>query len=726
MSDLKYQTVDQLKQSKSDCEKYISLEDHAKAVRHTRKLRRSYPSSKLKRDSDTKSLLNKKESEMEFKEFSSAVRQQSQLMEGIGQFLYVDTSSDDIWQKYLSSFPVGSNPIYKERTEHDCSTCKSFIRQAGNIVVTDGQQLYSIWDVNLEGPYGVVAKAMSQYVKSKVIKNIFLTDMKKIGVEVTYDTNPDAKITSWSHFSITTPQKSKCKCDDIGTQQSQVRGTYDVFKRGMDEISTDALNTTIELIAQGSLYRGEEFDYQIKAYRGLKTSYDQTENKDLFLWAAVTSENDGLLRLRNTSIGTLLIDLSEGVELDQAVAKFEAIVAPSNYKRTTALITGAMIKNAQAKLEELGLTDSIHRRHAKISDITINNVLFADRSVKQNMNVFDELASGAKKSVNVSKKVEEIHIEDFIEKVLPNISSMQVVPENKHTNNFITLVAPTDPDAKHLFKWDNNFSWVYNGDVTDSLKERVKKAGGRVDGFLRFSLQWNENNEDTDIDLDAHAHTPSGQHIYYSNPAGHLDVDNTHPGAEIAVENITWLTRAKTPKGEYQFRVYNFSSKRCEGGFSAELEMDGVIHSFSYGKPIAGRSFVDVATIRFDDKFKIVSSLPSSESIREVWGINTQSTADVEVIMKSPNHWDDNKAGNKHYFFMLRGCKNPDPVRGFFNEYLKGELTEHRKVFEVLGSKMKAEPVNDQLSGLGFSSTVRNSIVCKVKGSFNRTLKINF
>ena len=43
-----------------------------------------------------------------------------------------------------------------------------------------------------------------------------------------------------------------------------------------------------------------------------------------------------------------------------------------------------------------------------------------------------------------------------------------------------------------------------------------------------------------------------------------------------------------------------------------------------------------------------------------------------------------------------------------------------------LGGEMKVASVENQLSGLGFSMTQRAEVVCQVRGSIDRVLKIQF
>ena len=288
-----------------------------------------------------------------------------------------------------------------------------------------------------------------------------------------------------------------------------------------------------------------------------------------------------------------------------------------------------------------------------------------------------------------------------------------------------------------MLKWGNNFSWAYKGELADSMRELVRKAGGKVDGVLRYTIKWNDGDNNPN-DFDAHCYEPikakrrnvieftsKGQRHPSS---GMLDVDIVHPGTKPAVENIIYTNQKKMLPGDYNFMVHCYSHNGGTTGFTAEIEFDGQIYTFVYDKNIPDGEKVDVATVSLDKngEFKITKSLKSTVAPKEMWGINSCQFHRVSVIMNSPNHWDGEKTGNKHLFFMLEGCQNDEPIRGFFNEFLSEELTEHRKVFEMLGHKMKAEPTERQLSGLGFSSTKRASVLCKVTGAFTRTLKILF
>jgi hypothetical protein len=668
-----------------------------------------------------------------FNTFKIAVQKQFNTMKDSVVFRS-NVDKDLLWEKYLASFPEGTNPMFRTRTEFDCSCCRSFVRNAGQMVTIKDGKLVSIWDIKIDNFFQVVANAMSAFIKQHTIDNLFLNPERTIGTDKNFENSENGVIT-WNHFYIQLPNNLICKGADIGTKLSDARAIKDVMFRSLEEISLDAIDTVLELIAQNSLYRGEEHKFAINEFRKLKVQYNKLKSdKDIFCWSNI-SIPQSVSKIRNTVIGTLLVDISEDKDLEVAVKSFELKVAPANYKRPTSLVTKKMIEDAKVKVEELGITSSLQRRFATLEDITINNVLFANRSVKKVIdNVFDELASTTSVNPKAFDKVEEINIEKFLSDILPTATSLEVMVENRHVPNFVSLIAPSDFTSKIMFKWDNPFSWSYTGDVADSMKEKVKEAGGKVDGVLRFSIQWSDGNQDNS-DLDAHCEEPTG-HIYYksrlASSGGNLDIDITRPlvhcKGKSAIENITWPTKSKMKDGVYKFYVNQFSDRNSQG-FTAEIEFDGTIYSYSYNKKVIGNVQVAEVTLR-DGVFTIKHILPEGacggSASREIWNVNTQTFVPVSVVMNSPNYWDNKAVGNKHYFFMLEGCKNDGQARGFFNEFLTQELDKHRKVLEIVGSKMKVEESDNSLSGLGFSSTSRNSILCKVVGKITRVIKVTF
>lgn len=653
----------------------------------------------------------------------------------------VNVDKDELWNTYLDSFPLGTNNIFRERREHDCSCCRQFIKNIGNAVVIKDNQIHTIWELNLgDTTYQPVCDALDAFVKSHTVVDIYTTSFPKIGTDHNFE-EIDGKSHRWDHFFLELPRKFVNTSNKSNEElKGQFRDTRNVFKRSLDEITMEALNTILELINSNTLYKGEEWKAALTEFKKYKKEYEKLASdveKELYAWEKSVTVGMVIGRIRNHSIGTLLINVSYDMDLDTAVKKYEQIVAPTNYKRSKPIYTKAMLEKAQKQIVELGYMDSLPRRYATLDDITVNDILFSNKDSAKRISgandIFGELAKNVRGG-NAKKfsKVEEVTIDNFINDILPTANEIELYLENKHLSNLVSLIAPQNIDSKSMFKWGNNFSWAYSGNLTDSnMRDRVKAAGGNVTGDLRFSLQWNESGED-DCDLDAHCKTPCTE-IYYShkvdrNTKGELDVDIIHPGRNIAVENIAWVDRNTMKNGKYLFFVRQFSGS-VKNGFRAEIEFDGQIYSFDYPHSMRSGEDVNVAEVTYEDgKFTIKELLPSNVSSKEVWNIKTNDFVPVSVICYSPNYWENvkNKTGHRHVFFMLKNCINDENPSGMFNEFLVQDLYEHRKVMEALSSKMRVEDSDDQLSGVGFATDKRAEVIVKVIGNVERVLKIKF
>jgi uncharacterized protein YfaP (DUF2135 family) len=664
-----------------------------------------------------------------FKNIKQQIQQRFKELVNNGPIFYVSVDKEKIWDVYLNAFPEQ----YKQ--ENTCNCCKSFIRQFSGLVGIKDNKILTLWDFVCTDPeYANSVKAMRDYILSCEIDSVYVNSFAKLGT----DQSPDPKRNLvWDHYFVNLPQNMVMPETKIGPHQGTARDDKNVLKRSLEEITDEAVNTTLELIAQNSLYRGNEHKATLVAFNQIKEKFKKTPPalRDNFCWVQSINAHAAVCRVRNTSIGTLLVDLSEGRDLDSAVSAFERVVAPANYKRPTALVTPAMIEKAQERLTELGMLGSLERRILDSRDLNVNNTLFVHRPSGTSVSdVFAELKKDTIVNPKSLNKVEEISIQDFVDKVLPTAKAIKVLVENHHMPNFVTMVGPKNADDPTMFKWGNNYSWAYTGDVADSIKERVKSAGGNVTGVLRVSLSW--SNYD---DLDLHVIEPNNYRIYYgtreqtSPSGGMLDVDmNAGFGqSRQPVENICW---AKEPRleGKYAVVVNNYARRdNKDGGFEVEIEYNSETEIFTSSTNAATGKNFNIVEFNYTKKdgVQFINSSGKSNiakyNSREKWGVKTGQFVPVRAITLSPNFWDV-ATGNKHYMFLLEDCKSDEKTRPFFNEFLKPELSVDRKVFEILGSKVTVENAEDELSGIGFSDTVRNHVFVEVEGTFKRVVKVNF
>lgn len=634
----------------------------------------------------------------------------------------VKTERDSLVEIYLDSFEDKD-----ERQIHNCNCCKSFLRQFGNIVAIVNGEIKTIWDITVDdAQFQTTANALQAFVANQPIENVFFSDTEKLGTDYNI---AKATLIKWEHFSVTVPSALILR-SGVDTKKGEVAGTVQVFGRSLKELTIDACETVLELVAQNSLYRGAEFKQAVEYFLKHKQAYSLLETErqqELYIWEHA-KEN---LRIRNTAIGTLLVDLSEGVELDRAVGKFEAVVAPANYKRPSALVTPRMIEDAKATVTELGLEGSLQRRYAIESDIPVDQVLYVNRDIKTEQDAFASLEGNVLVNPKKLSKVEEIALDAFLDEIVPTAKNIELLLETKHAGNFMALTAAESKEAPLLFGWTSDLAWAYAGNVTDSMKDRVKLAGGRVEGDLCCRLAWDYRD-----DLDFHMIEPNGHKICYQNlrtksrNGGILDTDaNGMDGLrDKPIENIVYENRNSMQEGIYTLQVHNYSRRSNGAGFGVEVEFDGETHTFNYPNVVRGSETITVAKVNYNkqERFSIIESIDGNSigTSKDIWSIGTNKLHKVKLITHSPNYLNEDAKGNKHTFFILEGAKSPEPVRGFFNEYLKSDLQKHRKVFEVLADKLKVPQEETQLAGLGFSSTQQADFIVKVTGAFTRFLKV--
>lgn len=712
---------------------------------------------------------------MTFKDFNTKMKTQFDVMQKHKLFR-LKTTGQEIWDAYLGGFKPGQNPIFRDpaSSEANANNDKNFIRRYGNIVaITDTYEIISMFDIDVVGtkyedtikglqklvassevgevffetfdelnslPYEKITKTKEKFQlgHEKTLKQYTQQEADKFGVVNTKD------IYQFDHFYV---HVNKQFVDMSGKSVESIMGTYrdskNVFKRAMDEISLDTLNLVVDLINQGSLLDGATHLYKLEQFIPLKREYDTlpSNKKDTWCWAK--SYQLPFAKFKNELIGVLCSELAEGKELNEACQSWNKRVDPANYMKAIAPITKRQIEEARKFVEENGYEESFDRRFATIDDIKVNEILHSNvgGSKIASVSIFDAVKPASTRHKRSEfDTVEEVTIDKFMKDILPGCTSIEAFFLSQQKNNLVSLTTANKPDSKPIFKWDNNYSWTFNGNLAGKsmIKEAVKSAGGKIDGVLRASMIWNESGVDNS-DLDIWCMQPNKEKIgfetqfrkdrgnYQSSCSGQLDLDNTNPGRNLGVENIYFADQKRMKDGVYTFWVNQYSGRNSKG-FKFEIEFNGELHNYVYDKVVRGNVQVAEVTLK-DGVFSIKHLLPSTEGTsasEEIYGLETNQFHKVNLVCLSPNHWGDNNVGNKHYFFMLEGAKSPISIRSFHNENLNSDLLPHRKVMEVLGTTNMIEPSEKQLTGLGFNATVKDELIVRLQGTHKRVLKIKF
>lgn len=707
-------------------------------------------------------------------EFTKVIQLQFDRMCTTEKLFRSSLTGQQVWDLYINGFKPKDNPIFRdpESSMHNCNLCKNFIRRYGNIVSLDEKyNIITMFDGEAPDEFITVAKAISDSLKEGSISEVFFETFNelnslpyescnknnttfKLGIEKNvkryikeeaekYGVVKPNEIRTFTHLHLhLSAQFVDMGSKSIEAIMAEYRDAKNVFQRAMQEIPLDTLLLVKDLIIQGSLLDGQTHLYKIELIIPLKKEYDALSKSKLDNWCWISSYKFQLAKFKNELIGVLCSELAEGKELNEACQAWNKRVDPANYMKASAPITKKQIEEARAFVEENGYSESFDRRFATIDDIKaseIKHINVGDGKLKS-VSIFDNVKSTSTRHKRSEfDEVEEVSIDTFMQDILPSCTSVEAFLSNKHDGNMVSLTTANIKKSKPIFKWSNNYSWTFNGNLAGKsmIKDAVKSRGGKTEGVVNIRLAF----PNTISDYDLHVTEPNGHEIFYQNrrqiqpSSGMLDLDaqgaDGHFPPEKRVENIIYTNEEKMPKGKYLVYVHNYSLNDRNFGFTIEIEIDGEITTFVHNAFIAGKDKVSVCNINYsiNKGFEIIPILPVGQSnsiSKDLYGLQTNEFQKVNLVCLSPNHWGKNNVGNKHFFFMLQDCKSPTSIRSFHNENLIPELLPHRKVMEVLGVSNMIEPTEKQLSGLGFNATVRDELIVRLQGSHKRVIKIKF
>ena len=722
---------------------------------------------------------------MEFNQFNTQIQKQFDRMCESGKLFRSSVSGSKVWETYLSSFAPENNSKFRDpqSSEHNCNCCHNFIRRYGNIVAIIDNKLESIFNnIDNVDEYTDSSKACAILLSSNPIKDVFFETYLELDKNLNYEkvsksqttfklgvvsnhkqyTQEEvdkfgvvntAKVYTFEHFNINLPSKFVSQTSQSIEQiMALYRDKFSVFKRAIEEIPLDTLILVKDLINQGSLLDGQSHLHAVNnmiQHHQLFKMYDHLIT-DLDFWNISYTLTETEAKFKNHLIGVLCTELAEGKELNDACKAWNIRVDPINYNKAKAPITEAQKKLAQQFVIDNGYLESFNRRLATIDDIKASEILHknVDNTKAKAITIFDSVKTSGTGRYKRSEfdKIETISIDKFMSDILPSTTNIELLLENKFEGNLVNLTTIVDSEAKQIFKWDNPFSYTFNGNLAgkSQLAQMVESKGGRVDGAFRFTHSWN-NLEPNQSLMDLHVFMPgceipisghhgpnvTGRRVGWNNRTDKLsggiqDVDYTSaaPTGYIPVENITFPDINKMPDGVYTCAINNWSFRQTGGKGEAEIAFNGELFQYTYPSTKLN-DWVIIAKVTLNKGvFTIEHHLPETTSSRKLWNLDTNEFHKVNLVSTTPNHWGDNNVGNKHYLFMLQDCKNSNQVRGFHNEHLISDLLQHRKVLDVLGNSAMIEPTNNQLAGVGFNATVKEEFILRLSGSHKRVIKV--
>jgi hypothetical protein len=399
------------------------------------------------------------------------------------QLFIADT--DNLFGVYLNSFPQ------VDRQFHNCSACWRFINTYGSIVTisADGERHSPIWEAIPAPPkYAMAVASMVSAIDRAPIKGVFVSATADLGLR---------QAGEWNHYTLKLPPASVLNHPFKSAAQVTAEKLEDfrMLQRYLATYSEQTIAQALTLLDADALYRSEACLGRAQWHYALKQQLARVKSdriKQHLIWLAVATAPPGFCHIGSSMLGTLLDDIQSGLDFDTVSRRFADKMRPDRYLRPTAAPTLGNIERAERIIEQLGITDSLRRRYARIEELDLLWSPTVAAPAPSAAGIFGHLRDLTKdRSIGASDTPPiTMTFAKFVRKVLPDALAIDYwLTDTKQS--FAGILTAAVADAPLIFQWDNPFSWyVWIGGSTPKTWNLPSNGWQRVTGITYQPSMW--------------------------------------------------------------------------------------------------------------------------------------------------------------------------------------------------------------------------------------------
>lgn len=419
--------------------------------------------------------------------FLSAIRNNFNNVVAFNNEPLFTTNATGLFDLFLSKLPEDA------RQHYNCRCCQQFIDRFGGVVQVDadGRQIPVMWGLDTPVFFASAVDALHNKVKDAKVNGVFITENGTLGTPVTG---------SWHHMAVDVP-RARVHRDKLHTAYQVTAAKAEDHRllcQAVHNYKADTVKTAVKLLQSESLYRSERVLGVAEWLMNIQSTLSNLHNakrRNNILWYKAATAPAGFCHVSSSMIGTLLDDIEAGLDFDSVSRKFAEKMNPLQYQRPQAAPTAGNVAQAEKIVEKLGIQNSLHRRFARLDEITA--LWRPTKEQPKHTGIFAGIATKGRTPAKADVIGPEITMtwEKFRATVLPTARKIEFYA-GMGLDNYSAILTAADPAAPPILQWDteeqrNPFSWyVYHGGTSPN---RWNLAAGwrEVSAVMLQPSMWN-------------------------------------------------------------------------------------------------------------------------------------------------------------------------------------------------------------------------------------------